>query len=208
MRTHLFLQQLALRAWRWRGEMMRGRVARAASTRTNIAKTFVQTMTMWSVFLCAGPLLVVLIERFAIEYLAIERFVGADWYFDFAGRQALALLLFVGGAALANFSAYFMVTRGEGTPLPSDCPRKMVVVGPYRHIRNPMALGSLAQGFAIGLALSSPLVLLYALAGTLGWNYLVRPWEEWDLEQRFGDDYARYRAAVRCWIPRCQPYKA
>jgi protein-S-isoprenylcysteine O-methyltransferase Ste14 len=43
---------------------------------------------------------------------------------------------------------------------------------------------------------------VYAIAGSLVWNYIIRPHEESDLEQRFGDDFRRYQDAVRCWVPR------
>ena len=46
------------------------------------------------------------------------------------------------------------------------------------------------------------LVSACALIGSLLWNYAVRPLEEADLGERFGDDYRRYRASVRCWVPR------
>jgi protein-S-isoprenylcysteine O-methyltransferase Ste14 len=69
-----------------------------------------------------------------------------------------------------------------------------------------MAMGSFAQGIAVGLMLGSPLVVAYALAGAVGWNYVVRPWEEMDLVRRFGPPYARYRDSVRCWLPRLRPY--
>ena len=60
---------------------------------------------------------------------------------------------------------------------------------------------------AVGVFVGSPLVVLYALAGGPVWNAFVRPWEEADLERRFGDPYRRYRAAVRCWVPRLTPYR-
>lgn len=69
------------------------------------------------------------------------------------------------------------------------------------------AVAGLAQGVAVGVFVGSPLVVLYALAGGPVWNAFVRPWEEIDLEQRFGEAYRRYRAAVRCWIPRLTPYR-
>jgi protein-S-isoprenylcysteine O-methyltransferase Ste14 len=69
-----------------------------------------------------------------------------------------------------------------------------------------MAIGSFAQGFAVAMFVGSPLVAFYVLIGSVGWNYLVRPWEEDDLERRFGQPYTRYRKAVRCWIPRTHPY--
>ncbi|HEX4607354.1 MAG TPA: hypothetical protein VH092_04035 [Urbifossiella sp.] len=40
--------------------------------------------------------------------------------------------------------------------------------------------------------LASPAVVLYALSGGPVWNLLARPWEEWDLESRFGESYRRY----------------
>jgi len=74
-------------------------------------------------------------------------------------------------------------------------------------VRNPMAMGSFAQGFAVGIFLGSPLVLIYVLIGTVGWNYFVRPWEELDLERRFGEPFVRYRDNVRCWVPRLRGYE-
>ncbi len=111
------------------------------------------------------------------------------------------------GWALAYTSAAFMVVKGQGTPLPADCPRELVIAGPYRYVRNPMAMGSFAQDVAVGLFLGSPLVTLYALVGPVGWNYFVRPWEELDLERRFGEAYVRYREGVRCWVPRVKGYE-
>jgi protein-S-isoprenylcysteine O-methyltransferase Ste14 len=50
-------------------------------------------------------------------------------------------------------------------------------------------------------------VVLYALAGGPLWHFLVRPWEETDLERRFGEPYRAYRAAVKCWLPRVRGYR-
>jgi protein-S-isoprenylcysteine O-methyltransferase Ste14 len=54
---------------------------------------------------------------------------------------------------------------------------------------------------AVGLILSSWFVVVYALSGSLLWNYVIRPLEEADLESRFGAPYRRYREEVRCWVP-------
>lgn len=170
-----------------------GRTAKPASVRFNYAKTLAQTAAMWTVFLGVGPFLAWQIETL----LAVSRFEFPKF---------LAAILFFGGAALAFSSQYFLVTRGDGTPLPLDSTRRFVVEGPYRYVRNPMALGSLLQGYALGFWLGSPLVLLYVYAGTLAWNYLARPWEERDLERKFGAPFLRYKGAVRCWIPRFSPY--
>ncbi|MBW3635785.1 MAG: isoprenylcysteine carboxylmethyltransferase family protein [Armatimonadetes bacterium] len=173
---------------------LRGRQARLASPLFNGIKTFGQTLVMWTVFLGVGPLVLWEIEN----RLGISRFMPL---------KTAATALFLAGWVLAWTSAYFMVTRGEGTPLPVDSLRRLVVAGPYRWVRNPMAMGSLAQGLAIGLYFGSPMIVLYVVAGAMGWNSTVRPWEEADLGAKFGAEYARYRRAVRCWAPRLSRYK-
>lgn len=81
-------------------------------------------------------------------------------------------------------------------------PNRLVIAGPYRWIRNPMAVAGIVQGAAVGIILQAWLVVAYAVVGSLVWNYAVRPLEESDLKKRFGDDFQQYRDAVRCWIPR------
>ncbi len=42
----------------------------------------------------------------------------------------------LGGLALAIWTVRLFVAGGEGTPAPWDPPHKLVVRGPYRHVRN------------------------------------------------------------------------
>jgi protein-S-isoprenylcysteine O-methyltransferase Ste14 len=91
---------------------------------------------------------------------------------------------------------------GQGTPLPIDCPNQLVVKGPYRFVRNPMALAGIGQGVSIGWYFGSFIIILYALSGAVLWHILVRPEEEKDLAQRFGNSYLEYQQKVKCWIPR------
>lgn len=190
METRALLTRLRERAF-----ALHGRQAKAATIRFNLIKTLGQTLVMWAVFLAIGPLIAVATE----ERFSLPRFDCPFW---------LAALFFVAGWILAWTSAYFMVSRGDGTPLPVDSTRRLVVVGPYRWLRNPMALGSIGQGFAVGLALGSPLTLLYAFCGALMWNFSARSWEEHDLETKFGDEFRAYRSAVKCWLPRWKPYSS
>ena len=87
--------------------------------------------------------------------------------------------------------------------LPLDTARELVVAGPYRHVRNPMAIGGLSQGIGVAVWLGAPAVLAYVAVGMAIWKWIARPWEERDLEERFGD---RYRAAAPCWPPGLAPY--
>ncbi|KZX20319.1 methyltransferase family protein [Rathayibacter tanaceti] len=111
-------------------------------------------------------------------------------------------LLLVAASMLGIWSALTMSLLGDGTPLPIAMTNRLVIAGPYRWVRNPMAVAGIAQGVAVGMLLSSWLVVLYALLGAVVWNQAVRPLEEADLVARFGSDFERYRSRVRCWVPR------
>jgi protein-S-isoprenylcysteine O-methyltransferase Ste14 len=178
-------------------KLLRGRAARPAPAAWNVVKTLLQTVVFWAFFLLLLPTLV----------YRLESSLGGDtWRFASAASRAIGIALFVLAGAIGLWSSMIMAVRGEGTPVPMDCPRRLVISGPYRFVRNPMALSGIAQGVGIGIALGSPAVIAYALAGAPFWNRFVRPWEEQDLEERFGAEFRAYRAAVRCWLPRLTPY--
>jgi protein-S-isoprenylcysteine O-methyltransferase Ste14 len=174
--------------------MPRGpRVARSASRAWNSLKTVGQIVVMWTVLLGLLPL--------ALERL--ERWLGAP---RLPALPLIGAAVFMASSTLGLVTANVMVRDGEGTPLPLDTARQLVVAGPYRYVRNPMAMFGFAQAIGIGLWLGSPGVLAYTAAGMAIWQFLARPWEERDLEQRFGERYRRYCDAVSCWIPRWRPY--
>ncbi|WP_375163777.1 methyltransferase family protein [Herbiconiux gentiana] len=161
----------------------------------NVATTFGQIVVFWGVGLAAVPLVIAALED--RWQLTAPLSPPAEAVVTGAGVVLLVL-----ASALGIWSAVTMSTLGDGTPLPSASTNRLVIAGPYRWVRNPMAVAGIAQGVAVGLVLSSWLVVVYALAGSLVWNYAIRPFEEADLEQRFGAAFTRYRAAVRCWLPR------
>lgn len=170
------------------------RTARAASPRHHAARTSLQIVCFWGICLGVIPLLISAIEmrwHLAIEIPPAVRYTG--------------IALFTAASALALWSALSMSTRGEGTPLPSAMPRRLVISGPYRYVRNPMAITGITQGIAVGLMLGSWLVVVYALCGSLVWNWVIRPLEEADLASRFGIEFEDYRCRVGCWIPRIAP---
>jgi protein-S-isoprenylcysteine O-methyltransferase Ste14 len=167
------------------------------SRRSDVLRTFAQIVVFWGLGLVVLPIVIRLLEQ--------------RWAVGIAFPPAalpVGLGLLVLASALGIGSAVVMSTLGEGTPLPSAMPHRLVVAGPYRWVRNPMAVAGIAQGAAVGLILSSWLVVLYAVAGAVVWNLVIRPHEEADLERRFGDEFDRYRAAVRCWVPRLRPVRA
>jgi protein-S-isoprenylcysteine O-methyltransferase Ste14 len=65
--------------------------------------------------------------------------------------QASGMLVGIAGLALALTCVLAFVTLGKGTQAPFDPPRRLVVRGPYRFLRNPMYLG--AGLWILGLAM-------------------------------------------------------
>jgi len=113
----------------------------------------------------------------------------------------VSLGLFLAGAVLLFSGTYYLVLRGEGTPLPFDPPKRMVVAGPYSHLQHPMMLGLLFIVFAEAFWFYSVSLCFYAVLLTLLINLYLTYIEEPILERRFGDDYRAYRAAVPRWLP-------
>jgi len=109
-------------------------------------------------------------------------------------------VLFV--ASLRRFAG-----EGEGTLAPWDPPRRLVVRGPYRFVRNPMISGVIFLLFGEALVLLSRPHALWALV-FLALNAVYIPLvEEPQLEQRFGDPYREYRANVRRFLPRLRAWE-
>jgi protein-S-isoprenylcysteine O-methyltransferase Ste14 len=101
-----------------------------------------------------------------------------------------------------------LAVRGRGTPLPLVSTRHLVVSGPYRHVRNPMAIAGILQGIAVAMWLGSWLVLVYSALGAVVWHTLVRPAEERDLRARFGTAYTKYRDSVPLWLPALHSFRS
>ncbi len=133
---------------------------------------------------------------------------AAAWQASPATFGALAL-----AAGLAGLGLMLMVRtvglflrRGKGTPAPWNPPRKLVVEGVYRHVRNPMISGVIFVLLAEALAFRSwPLGVWAALFVAVNMLYMPLS-EEPGLERRFGEAYRVYKANVPRWIPRFRPW--
>jgi protein-S-isoprenylcysteine O-methyltransferase Ste14 len=121
---------------------------------------------------------------------------------DATGVQQIAgMVIGIAGAIVAVWCVYTFAAIGKGTPAPFDPPRRLVIQGPYRFVRNPMYIGA-------GLALASS-ALFYASLPLLGYagifflitHLFVILYEEPTLRQTFGQEYETYCRRVRRWWP-------
>jgi protein-S-isoprenylcysteine O-methyltransferase Ste14 len=136
---------------------------------------------------------------------------ATELYGPWSVGPAVAVALFgvaalIGGAALMAFSITLFAAVGKGTLAPWDPPRRFVVAGPYRYVRNPMISGVTTVLLGEALVLNCrPLGWWFAafLVGNLLFIHFI---EEPALRRRFGESYAEYCRNVPAWIPRLRPW--
>ena len=102
---------------------------------------------------------------------------------------------------LALWCIATFILIGRGTPAPFDPPRRLVVVGPYRLVRNPMYIGAALALPGAALFYESWALLGYCAAFALATHLFVVTYEEPTLRATFGDAYVRYSQQVRRWWP-------
>ena len=122
--------------------------------------------------------------------------------------QAVGVAVLLVGLILFAASLRRFVTEGEGTLAPWDPPRKLVVRGPYRYVRNPMISGLIFVLFGEALFLLSRPHAEWA-ATLLVVNLIYIPLlEEPMMVARFGEDYEEYCRHVGRIVPRFSAWKA
>jgi protein-S-isoprenylcysteine O-methyltransferase Ste14 len=172
------------------------RVASDAPTSRHVAATLAQTAVFWATFLWLLPELVIAFER-QLGLPPLQPMM--------AHPTTVGIPLFVWASVAGLGSGLCMAIRGRGTPLPLAAARELVCTGPYRQLRNPMAMTGIAQGIAVGIWRESAGVVSYALAGALLWHVTARRQEEAFLLDRFGAQFVAYRERVPLWMPRLLP---
>jgi protein-S-isoprenylcysteine O-methyltransferase Ste14 len=116
--------------------------------------------------------------------------------------QAVGLLLGGLGGMLAVWCIGTFAFFGKGTPAPFDPPRRLVVQGPYRVVRNPMYIGAGLALAAAALYYQSGSLAGYAALFLFATHVFVVSYEEPTLRRTFGEEYAAYCRRVRRWWPR------
>jgi len=104
-------------------------------------------------------------------------------------------------AAVLVFLLSVAAFRRAGTPIQSVRPTtRLVQTGPYRFSRNPIYLAFTSLHLGVGFWVNSAWLFGTLLLTLLLMSYGVIAREERYLERNFGDEYVRYKAAVRRWF--------
>ena len=130
---------------------------------------------------------------------------GTGRQFDLGHFGLLGLLLLVPGLAIIGWCFIDFIRRGHGTPAPYDPPRRLVITGLYRYVRNPQYIGVVLVVLGEGFLFGSWVLFAYAGVLAVGYHLFVRFYEEPALRKLFGEDYDRYCASVARWMPRRPP---
>jgi protein-S-isoprenylcysteine O-methyltransferase Ste14 len=122
--------------------------------------------------------------------------------------SVVPVVLMIAGGAIMLRCIWDFAWTGQGTPMPLDPPRRLVVTGLYRYVRNPMyvGMGLFLTGEALLLpAITREMFLLAGAAWIIVTAFIVF-YEEPSLRRLFGDGYIEYCRHVRRWIPRLPRY--
>ena len=127
----------------------------------------------------------------------VDAKAGASWRWIGAIPSVL-------GFAVALRCVWDFGWTGHGTPAPMAPPRRLVVVGFYRHVRNPMYVGFLAGwvGLWIVLGHANRAALAIACIAIAVVALFVWLYEEPTLRRLFGAEYEEYCRNVPRWLPR------
>ncbi|PYK65482.1 MAG: isoprenylcysteine carboxyl methyltransferase [Verrucomicrobia bacterium] len=141
------------------------------------------------------------LPRAGLSARSIPGVVGhcyACTYRSAAGRGGIMVTI---GTAIALWCVLTFVFIGKGTPAPFDPPRKLVIRGPYRFVRNPMYIGAGMTLAGTALFYESLSIFIYCGLFFLITHLFVVLYEEPTLRRTFGDDYEAYFRRVKRWQP-------
>lgn len=141
---------------------------------------------------------------FYIPYLLVKT---DPRYFDIGVFSYIAYPLWILGTLIILWCSVDMVRKGRGTPAHMDPPKKLIINGLYRYVRNPIYVGALLVLLGYILWSGSGLMLVYFLFFLLAYQILIVLIEEPILRHMFGEAYQAYCRQVPRWIPKLKSFR-
>ena len=153
------------------------------------------------------PLTVLVIIPAVILWMAGSIRIGWGCGLPLDAVIVLAGVVLMGsGLYLLSVTIRLFINIGKGTLAPWSPPRKLVVIGPYRFVRNPMisAVLMVLLGESVTFG-STGLLILFLVFFLVNHIYFIFS-EEPGLKKRFGEEYLIYKKNVPRWMPRLTPW--
>jgi len=140
--------------------------------------------------------------------IIVPIYIESDWSIPFGWNLILGLILIIAGLVIMVLTISSFIRIGKGTLAPWAPTKKMVVVGLYQYVRNPMILGVFTVLLGETISIWSAALLIWSVTFfVINTIYFILS-EEPGLEMRFGDDYLNYKKHVSRWIPRVTPFNS
>lgn len=151
----------------------------------------------------AGVLFIIILPYlFLVICPSIDEQLGLDRIQPGTATFIVGGVITVCGFALAFWSISIQLDQGRGTPLPMMPTQELIITGPFRYCRNPMALGTILAylGMTIGATTAAGIALVLLLSSLL--LLYIKKVEEKELAERFGQSYLEYKKSVPFIVPR------
>ncbi len=146
-------------------------------------------------FMMIGPGSVIVYLPFLLMY-----FLGPPNFYKTGQLQYVGLIPVLAGICISLWCFYHFIFFGKGTPVPIDPPKKLVIIGLYRFVRNPMYIGILIILIGEAVLFRSYLLSGYTAGVFCLFHMFIIGYEEPSLKSRFGKEYEDYCSSVPRWI--------
>ena len=143
-----------------------------------------------------NPLIVfviLLVASYIIGEFIIPKYVLLN-LLNLIGIIGLIISLAIFFTSLNLFNSY------KENPIPQANTKRIIKTGIFAYCRNPMYLAFISFHFSMFLTFENVANLLSAVGLFIWINNYVIPIEENFLMENFGDEYDRYRKAVKKWF--------
>ena len=120
-------------------------------------------------------------------------------FFDiFRSSELGGLVIFI--SFILIFLAVGLFRQNEEDPNPTTQSNKLITIGIYKYIRNPMYLALVVFQIGLGISLSFLHISIMSIFTAITLHYFIIKKEETYLKEIFGADYEIYKARSRRWI--------
>lgn len=119
----------------------------------------------------------------------------------------MGLLFVIIGLTGLALTIWMFIKIGKGTLAPWSPTKRLIISGPYAHLRNPMISSVLFVLLGEVLIFESWKLLAWlTICFAINHAYFILV-EEPGLAKRFGKEYCDYKQNVPRWIPRIMPWR-
>ena len=108
---------------------------------------------------------------------------------------------FVVGTFLITYAVYVLFRYSGASGVPGDPTKRIVEIGPYQWMRNPIYAGDILLLFGVSFYARSFILLMAAIISIPLFHLFVCFVEEPGTEKRLGDEYLDYKQRIPRWFP-------